>query len=275
VWRATSTPEGPALMVIRGRPTEGEVAAQAWGAGAAWVLDGLPELLGAADDKEGFEPAQDHSKLRAAWLTRPGWHVTRTRAVFEALVPAALEQRVTGREARQSWRILVERFGEVAPGPAGGKRSDHPAVGMRVPPAPETWRQVPQWEWLRAGVDLQRRRVILAAAEVAARLEATLDLSHDEAGLRLRTLPGLGVWTSAEIRQRAHGDPDAFSWGDFHVAANVSWALTGTVMDDAGCAEVIARYRGHRYRVQRLLELEGVGRPRRGPRRSLPTHLPR
>jgi hypothetical protein len=54
----------------------------------------------------------------------------------------------------------------------------------------------------------------------------------------------------------------------------VSWALTGEVLDDAGCAQVVEPYRGHRYRVQRLLELAGVSRPRRGPRMTLPTHLP-
>ena len=84
----------------------------------------------------------------------------------------------------------------------------------------------------------------------------------------------LGREAAAEVRQRAHGDPDAFSFDDFHVARNVSYALTGTVMDDDGCAEVIACYAGHRYRVQRLLELARVVRPRRGPRMTLPTHTP-
>ncbi|NAZ78198.1 DNA-3-methyladenine glycosylase 2 family protein, partial [Kineococcus sp. T13] len=55
---------------------------------------------------------------------------------------------------------------------------------------------------------------------------------------------------------------------------DVSWALTGEVLDDAGCAEVIECYRGHRFRVQRLLALAGHHRPRRGPRTALPTHTP-
>jgi hypothetical protein len=58
------------------------------------------------------------------------------------------------------------------------------------------------------------------------------------------------------------------------VAKNVSFALTGSVLDDDGCAEVIERYRGHRFRVQRLIELSGVARPRRAPRMTLPTHTP-
>ena len=84
----------------------------------------------------------------------------------------------------------------------------------------------------------------------------------------------MGRWTAAEVRQRAHGDADAFSFDDYHVAKNVSWALTGEVLDDDACAEVISCYAGHRYRVQRLLELAGLARPRRGPRMTLPTHTP-
>jgi 3-methyladenine DNA glycosylase/8-oxoguanine DNA glycosylase len=269
IWRATRTPDGPTLLRLLTRPQLGEVEATAWGPGAAWVLDGVPDLLGGADEAGSFAPRPQHTRLVAAWRARPGWRVPRSRAVFEALVPAALEQRVTGLEARRAWCSLVVKYGEPAPGP----RAE--AAGMYVPPEPVIWRQIPSWVWLKAGVDEARRRVVIAASAVAGRLEETVGLPHEETARRLRTLPGVGIWTAAEIRQRAHGDPDAFSWGDFHVARNVSWALTGKVMDDAGCAEVIECYRGNRYRVQRLLELDAVTRPRRGPRMTLPTHLPR
>ncbi|MDP9825410.1 DNA-3-methyladenine glycosylase family protein [Kineosporia succinea] len=269
VWRATRTPDGPALLRLVARTTAGEVEATAWGPGSAWVLEGVPDLLGAGDDPSGFVPRPEHPKLVQAWRSRPGYRVPRSRAVFEALVPAALEQRVTGLEARRAWRILVVKFGEPAPGPAPE------AAGMYVPPDAATWRQIPSWVWLKAGVDEARRRAVINAAQVAGRLEQTVDLPHDEAARALRTVPGIGIWTAAEVRQRSHGDPDAFSWADYHVSRNVSWALTGTVMDDAGCAEVIECYRGHRYRVQKLLELDAVARPRRAPRMTLPTHLPR
>ncbi|MFI7588402.1 DNA-3-methyladenine glycosylase family protein [Spongisporangium articulatum] len=268
VWWATRTPDGPALLRLWPRPRLGEVEATAWGEGADWVLDGVPELLGEHDDPSSFEPRPEHQRLVEALRARPGWRVPRTRAVFEALVPAALEQRVTGREARRSWRTLVVKYGEPAPGPGH-------AAGLYVPPAAGVWRQIPSWVWLKAGVDEARRRAIISASQVAGRLEETLDLPHAEAANRLRTLPGVGIWTAAEIRQRAHGDADAFSWGDFHVARNVSFALTGRVLDDVGCAEVIECYRGHRYRVQRLLEMASAGRPRRAPRMTLPSHLPR
>ena len=272
VWRATCTPDGPVLLRLEQRRVDAAVHAHAWGPGADRALDAVPELLGDGDDPAGFTPSTEHPLLLAAWRARPHWRVPRTRAVFEALVPAALEQRVTGLEARRSWQQLVRRYGTVAPGPAADQGSF--ATGMRVPPTPQEWAAIPTWVWLRAGVEEARSRVVMAAAAVAGRLEATVDLPGEAAARLLRTVPGIGVWTAAEIRQRAHGDADAFSWSDFHVARNVSWALTGRVLDDAGCAELVECYRGHRYRVQRLLELDGVARPRRAPRMTLPTHLP-
>lgn len=265
VWRATHTPDGPVLLRVVAVPADAELEAHAWGPGAEWALDGVPELFGAADTTAGdFAPRPEHPALVDAWRAHPGLRVPRTRAVFEALSASALEQVVTGVEAFAAWRRLVHRFGDPAPGPAG----------LRLPPTPEQWLRVPSWEWLQAGVELRRRRVTIIAAPRAAALERTLALDAEDADRALRSLPGVGVWTSAEVRQRAHGHPDAFSFGDYHVAKNVSWALTGEVLDDAGCAEVIECYRGHRYRVQRLLELAGHRRPRLAPRMALPTHTP-
>jgi 3-methyladenine DNA glycosylase/8-oxoguanine DNA glycosylase len=273
VWRATRAAGGPVLLRLEPRPAEGAVHAHAWGPGAQVALDAVPVLLGNDDDPGAFVPRREHGRLAQALRARPHWRPCRTGAVFEALAAAALEQRVTGGEAHAAWRMLITSFGELAPGPAGVRGTF--AAGMRVPPTPQQWAAIPSWEWLRAGVEEARRRVVVAAASVAHRLERTVGLPGDEAARALRTVPGVGVWTAAEVRQRAHGDADAFSWNDLHVAKNVSWALAGTVLDDVGCAELVECYRGHRYRVQRLLELEGVTRPRRAPRMTLPTHLPR
>ena len=112
------------------------------------------------------------------------------------------------------------------------------------------------------------------AARSAGRLEQTVGLAHADAERLLTSVAGVGIWTAAEVRQRAHGDADAVSFGDYHVAKNIGWALTGSVVDDDGLAELLEPYRPHRYRVQRLLELDGARRPRRGPRMSPRTHLP-
>jgi 3-methyladenine DNA glycosylase/8-oxoguanine DNA glycosylase len=235
------------------------IRAEAWGPGASWLLAALPGALGAADDRAGFDPA--HPVLRELSTRFPGVRVGRTGRVFEALVPAVLEQKVVGVEARRAWRYLLLRFGAPAPGPA--------PAGMRVPPPAAAWRRIPSWEWHRAGVEGVRARTIIGAAEVAGRLEEIATMSPADAGRRLRSLPGIGVWTSAEVRQRACGDADAVSVGDYHLPARVGWALAGRVVDDAGMLELLAPYPGHRHRAARLIELSGLAPPRRGPRMSV------
>ncbi len=260
------TPGGTATLRVSARPDLGEVLATAWGDGAAWVLDRLPAMLGAGDDPTGFAP--HHDAVARAWRRFPHWRVPATGLVLESLVPAVLEQRVTGNEAFGSWRRLVHRYGDRAPGPGA-------ALGLRVMPAPAVLRAVPSWEWLRLGVDPGRSRTVVRAVTVADALERTVGLPHAEADRRLRSVPGVGVWTSAEVRSRAHGDPDAVSFGDYHVAKDVGWALVGRPVDDDGLAELLEPYRPQRLRVQALLALAGARLPRRGPRMPLPTHLPR
>lgn len=266
-WWATSTPDGSATLHLRLRHTDRAVQASAWGPGAEWVVDGLPILLGSGDDDERFVPA--HSLVADAFRRWRGWHVPRTRRPFDACVAAVIEQKVTGQEARAAWRQLLRRFGEPAPGPTGRAG---PSADLRVPPTPVTWRQIPDWELRRAGVTPQRIRALRAVAAAATAVERTAELGGAEADAVLRRIPGVGAWTSAEVRQRAHGDADAVSFGDFHVARDVCWWLTGSVGDDERLSELLEPYRGHRYRVQRLMELSGAGTPRRGPRFAPPAH---
>ena len=265
IWRGIRTPEGPATLRLAARPYDGVVEASAWGAGADWVLEQLPAMLGAEDDPTGFEPR--HDVIAEAHRRHPHWRIGRTGLVMEALVPGIIEQKVTGQEAFAGFRSLVYRFGERAPGP-GEERN------LWVQPSPEQVRAIPSWEWLKLHIDPARSKALVRAARVASSLERTVGLPGDEVDRRLRSIPGIGVWTSAEVRFRAHGDADAVSFGDYHIAKDVGWALTGEEVDDDGLAELLEPYRPHRYRVQRLVELAGLHRPRRGPRMAPRTHLP-
>jgi 3-methyladenine DNA glycosylase/8-oxoguanine DNA glycosylase len=265
IWRGIRTPEGTATLRLVSVPAAGEVRATAWGDGARWALDSVPAMLGAEDDVTGFTPT--HPVLADAHRRVPHWRVCRTGLVMEALVPAIIEQKVTGQEAFAGFRALVYRYGERAPG-AGAER------GVWVQPSADAVRLVPSWEWLRMHVDPARSRALVRAAQVASSVERTVGLPAEEVDRRLRSLPGVGVWTSAEVRFRAHGDADAVSFGDYHIAKNVGWALTGSEVDDDGLAELLEPYRPHRYRVQRLVELSGLHRPRHGPRMAPRRHLP-
>jgi 3-methyladenine DNA glycosylase/8-oxoguanine DNA glycosylase len=182
--------------------------------------------------------------------------------VFEALLPAVLEQKVTGTEAWRAWRYLLRRYGDPAPGPA-----ELVPPGLRVPPAAKVWRLIPSWEWHRAGVDQRRSGTAVRAGGVAQRLETCSALPPDAAHARLQQLvSGIGAWTAAEVAQRALGDADAVSVGDFHLSSVVGWALVGQPVDDDGMLELLEAYRGHRYRAVRMIELSGVRPPRRAPR---------
>ncbi|HVB41541.1 MAG TPA: DNA-3-methyladenine glycosylase 2 family protein [Streptosporangiaceae bacterium] len=266
IWRACRTPDGPGTLRVtcttaapRGAAQATQVDAQAWGPGAAWLLGALPGMLGEQDRPEDFVP--DHPVLRAVLRRHAAIRIGRSGLVFEALVPAVLEQKVVGMEAARAWRTLLRRFGEPAPGPG--------PAGMRVPPPAAVWASIPSWEWHRAGVEAVRARTIAGAARVASRMEEISTMRPDEADRRLQALPGTGPWTSAEVRQRACGDADAVSVGDYHLPSIVGWALAGRVVDDAGMLELLAPYQGHRHRAALAASLSGARPPRRGPRMSV------
>ncbi|MGG5258003.1 DNA-3-methyladenine glycosylase family protein [Phycicoccus avicenniae] len=266
-WFAWRTPDGPVtlrLTVVGG--ASAEVGARAWGPGAGWMLEQVPALVGEGDDPAGFD-ASLHPLVAEEWRRRPGWRVPRSGLVVQNLVASVIEQKVTGKEAFAGYRRLVRRFGEPAPGPGEELR-------LVVPPTPAGWAAVPSWEWLEAGVDPQRARTVAAAVRYAGRLEECVSMDAAAARARITALPGIGRWTWAEVAQRALGLPDEVSFGDYHVAKDMTWALTGTPQDDDALEALLEPWRGHRYRVQRLLELGGHHRPRRGPRMTLPTHLP-
>ena len=256
VWRTSLTPDGPGTLRVSASQ-ETAVAGSAWGRGANWLLATLPGQLGAADDPSGFVPV--HARMRDLVRQFPALRLGRTDRVLEALVPAVLEQKVVGIEAHRAWRRLLHWFGTPAPGPA--------PAGMRVFPSHAVWAAIPSWDWHRAGVEPVRARTIAGAARAARRLEQAGSLPGAEADHRLRSLPGIGPWTAAETRQRACGDPDAISVGDYHLPAMVGWTLTGTpAADDAAMLAMLAPYAGQRYRASRLIELGGAQPPRRGPR---------
>ena len=256
-WLTGNTPDGPGTIALR-RDGAGRFTATAWGAGAERLIAGFPALLGADDDDTGFVA---HHPIIADTRDRlPGLRLGATGRVWDVLVRAILEQKVTSIEAYRSWRELARQFGSTAPGPT--------PPAMRTPPSPAQLLGITDWEWHRVGVDGARRRALVAAAQVAHRLERAAQLRGAEGRNLLRIVPGIGIWTAAEVAQRAWGDPDAVSVGDLHVPSTVGYALVGHSLDDAGMLEVLAPYAPQRQRAVRYIEASGFRRPRFGPRYS-------
>ncbi|MCH9729632.1 MAG: DNA-3-methyladenine glycosylase 2 family protein [Actinomycetia bacterium] len=260
IWRTTLLRSGPVTArICRGAPDT--VDCEAWGSGAAEFTQTLPALLGADDDATGFRPAEP--TIAAAQRRVPHLRLGRTGGVLEALMPAVLEQRVYGLDAHRAWQKLVTSYGAPAPGPAPAR--------MRVPPSADAWRRIPSWEFQRANVDPGRARTMVGCAQRVGALEKLINRQAEAARAALMSLPGVGEWTAAETVQRAFGDADALSVGDFHLAKMVGWSLLGHPIDDQRMVELLEPMRPHRHRAVRLLEVSGLAvNPRFGPRAPIP-----
>jgi 3-methyladenine DNA glycosylase/8-oxoguanine DNA glycosylase len=254
IARASRTPSGHATVALAVHG--GRLRGEAWGPGASEALDAVPALVGLDDDAPPL-PRGGHRLIGELARRMPGLRIGRTGNVFEALLPAILEQKVTGTEAFNAYRGLILAFGEVAPGP----------FGLRVAPAAGTVARLPYYAFHPLGVERRRADTLRYAASRAARLEEVVDLPLAQAYQRLTALPGVGPWTAGEVALRALGDPDAVSIGDYHLPNLVAWALAGEPRaDDARMLELLEPWRGQRARVIRLLEASGIRAPRFGPR---------
>ena len=236
----------------------GVVDVDAWGPGAEWVVHHAPALCGDDDDDTGFAPGP--GLLADVHRRHPGLRVPKTRAVFEALVPVVLGQKVTTEEAHRSYWALVAELGTAAPGPRR----------LFVPPPPAALAHTPYWTFHRFGIERRRAEVIVRAARSAKRLEETVAMDLPNAWRRLTAFSGVGPWTAAKVAQVALGDGDAVPVGDYHLPHMVGYAFDGTARStDERMLELLEPYRGHRARVLRLLMLAGIGAPRFGPRMPL------
>jgi 3-methyladenine DNA glycosylase/8-oxoguanine DNA glycosylase len=255
--RATRTPDGPASLAVS--TSDHEVMAEAWGPGADWALATVPDLLGLTAELGPL--VSPHPTIAHLARRFPGVRIPRSGAVMEALVPAILEQKVIGEEARRALFNLVRVYGEPAPGP--------PELGLRLPPLPATLAAVPYYDFHPFGVEKRRADLVRLVTSRAAWFEQVVDLPFPQAYARLTAVPGIGPWTAAEVGVRALGDPDAVSVGDFHLPNLVAFALAGEPRGtDARMLELLEPYRGQRAHVIRLLELSGIRAPRYGPRLS-------
>ena len=257
VWRAMRTPDGPATVRLT-QTDRSRVEALAWGPGASWGLDRAPASVGALDDTSGFEPR--HPAVAGAWRRYRGVRITHTWDVLPALLAAVCEQKVTGLEARRSWRGLVRATSEPAPGPGD----------LLLPPDPARIAGLPSYGFHMFGIERRRAEVLKGLAARGGRISGLADQALEAAKAWLALLPGVGMWTVAEVARLALGDADAVSVGDYHVPNLVAWALAGEPRGtDERMLELLEPYRGHRGRVQRLLEAAGTHAPAFGPRTEI------
>jgi len=263
VWLARHTATGPASLRLWTDAGDGAVRAQAWGSGSELALGAVPALAGLLDDPTQLVPR--HRLIRELQRRFAGLRLPRTGQLLPALIPTAIEQKVTVVEAHSAYAALIRRLGDPAPGP----------VALRLPPTGARLAALPYFEFHPMGLERRRADLLRNIGRLEAKVEQWITLSPEEARSHLRAIPGIGPWTAAEATRTAFGDPDAVSLGDAHLPDLVAWALAGeSRADDERMLELLAPYSGQRGRVVRLLEAARIKVPRFGPRFS-PGHIER
>ena len=272
-WLCFVARTGPVTVRIsRSGGLRSPVLLEAWGPGAQSAVDHGLGLLGATDRWDEFDAPDFWESLppivAQTRRAHPGLRFPTTGRMFDALLPAILEQKVTVVEAHFAYRYLTLLLGGLPPGPA--------PEGMRLPPSPESIRSLQPWQWHQARVDAKRAATAVRAAVLAQSLErwGGVPLGTPRTGMpgdgsleaALGSIPGIGPWSIAEVLQRTHGSPDHISVGDYHLAAFVGQVLTGRRVNDEAMLELLAPYAGHRQRVVRLLGASGVRKQAYGPR---------
>lgn len=253
--KSARSPEGPVTVELT-EIRAGLIGARAWGPGASWTLDRVFGWLGGDDHPETFAPASE----RVVKLVRevPGLRLGCSPFPYDLHASFVLQQRVTHGEAAASYYAIARRFGDDAPGP----------YGTVIFPAYDVLRRVPSYELMRLGVEQKRAGALMEAARLATRVQAAAERSLEEARKLLYAIPGTGPWTAEHMMGFAFGDPDAVPTGDVHIPHDVSFTLTGEPWgSDERMVELLEPFRGHRFRVLRLVALAGPTRPYidRGP----------
>jgi 3-methyladenine DNA glycosylase/8-oxoguanine DNA glycosylase len=254
IYRSFRLADGPATAGFR-QPTPTTAEITCWGPGASELARRVPGLLGLEDDLAGFDPSR-HPVVHGLARRFPQLRLGASGDVWGALLVAILGQRVVSKEADESYRRLVHRFGDPAPGPVGLKLLPDPAVVARSG----------SWEFHRVGVERARSDTIVRVAREMPRLQRLGDGPMAPRD-RLEAIPGVGAWTSAAVAQTAFGDADAVLVGDYHLPDIVGWNLAGEARaDDARMLELLEPFVGHRARVAMLVKRHGQRAPRYGPR---------
>lgn len=268
--KAVLTPDGAGSMRLTWH-NDGQAHAEAHGPGAEWLLNQMPDWLGAGDDPAvgepgGFDPTPD-PRINDLWRRNNNVRMASLGVIWQELITVIIGQRVSSDQAMRSWSQLCRRWGHPAPGPDE----------LHLPPTPAELGQIKYYELHGIGIERGRAETMITAAKRANRLEEAAAMSATDAVTRLSALPGFGAWTATATVTITHGDPDIVILRDYGIPTFVNYFFTGDAKrlppepdGDRIMLEHLAPWIGHRQRVMRLLMASGTKVPRRAPRANNP-----
>lgn len=238
--RVTWTPDGPGSIVVRWGDEPGHVTVQCAGDGATWLAARAARLVGAQDDVSTFRPEGVVGRL---WARLRGDRIGASGTVWHDLVWLVVQQRVHRSDAAAQWRRLVRALGEPS--------AEH--EGLYSPPAPDRLARSAPWALRAMGIDERRATTLIESARVAHRLHLLSDMPFADAERPMRSIAGVGPWTTACMAGLTWGEPDTVITGDSGIPSLIASTLAGERGgDDARMLELLEPYRPHRYRVLRL-----------------------
>ena len=241
VLRVTWTPEGPGSIAVSWGDEPGCLAVRCRGDGAAWLQERAARLVGVDDGVTSFAPEAD--VVRRLWARFSGDRVGATATVWHDLAWIAVQQRVHRSDAAAQWRRLVMALGEPS--------TEH--EGLYSPPSPERLARAAPWSLRALGIDARRATTLIEAARVAHRLHRLSEVPFAEAEKPLRSIAGVGAWTTSCLSGLTWGEPDTVITGDSGIPSLIASTLTGERRaDDARMIALLEPFRPHRYRILRL-----------------------
>lgn len=216
------------------------VVIKAFGPHAEELLESTLQGLN-QDDRYSSFTTEDAGILRLFRMF-PGLRVLRFPWLYEMTCSAILQQKIRTVDAMRDWRRISNRFGIQAP------------LGLIAFPSAEMLSSVPIYELQALGVGPQRAGTLLRFAQESRFLPLDPAMTFADLRKRLLRIPGIGPWTTESVLGYAAGDTDAAIPGDLHLPRVICYALAGELRGtDDRMLELLEPFRGHRFRIIRLL----------------------
>jgi 3-methyladenine DNA glycosylase/8-oxoguanine DNA glycosylase len=207
-------------------------------------------VAGLTQDDRYFDFATEDRGIMRLHSLIPGMRLLRFPWLYDLTCSAILQQRIRTVDAMRDWRRITNRWG------------GHGLFGLRAFPPAEVLAAVPRFELERMGVDAKRASALLRFSKELRFVRFKSEMDFATLRQQLLRVPGIGGWTTETVLGYGAGDTDATIPADLHLPRVVCYALAGEFKGtDERMMELLEPFRGHRFRVIRLIYASGLDTP--------------